>query len=178
CCPEPGGAVGGFQGDLAGALELRGIRIPGALASPEVEDARRVRALRRRFAPVTGRQGAVLLPGPAVHAQAAVALPRDSQQAHRRGFLLASLGERELPPQPLDLAASALALDRLAELPVDRANLTRSAGGVIADRSKPEQVARQLRAVRVEDERPPDAERAAEQPRLEHHVAARGRLPG
>jgi hypothetical protein len=32
--------------------------------------------------------------------------------------------------------------------------------------------------VRVEDERAPDAERAAEQPGLEHHVVARRRLPG
>jgi|Tabmets5t2r1_1033131.scaffolds.fasta_scaffold00714_7 predicted ester cyclase len=43
-----------------------------------------------------------------------VALARDAQQAHRRGFLLAPHGQRELPPQTLDRSAPTLALDRLA----------------------------------------------------------------
>jgi hypothetical protein len=53
-----------------------------------------------------------------------------------------------------------------------------SAGLVVADGGQSEEVARQLRTVRVEDERAPDAERAAEQPGLEHHVVARRRLAG
>src|SRR5207247_123422 len=61
---------------------------------------------------------------------------------------------------------------------VDRANLRWAGGRVVADGGQPEQVARQLRTVRVEDERAPDAERAAEQPGLEHHVVARRRLAG
>src|SRR6059058_5020114 len=77
CRPVPGGAVGGFHRDLAGALELRGIRVPRTLALPEVEDAGRIPALLRSLAPVAGRQGAVLLPGPAGHVQATVAVPRD-----------------------------------------------------------------------------------------------------
>src|SRR5881227_338213 len=64
---------------------------------------------------------------------------------------------RELPPQPFDRAAATLSLDRLAELLVDRANLRRAGGRVVADGGQPEQVARQLRTVRVEDERAPDA---------------------
>ena len=152
--------------------------MPGALALPEVEDAGRIPALLRCLAPVAGRQSAVLLPGPAVHGQTAVAVPRDAQEAHRRGLVLAPHGQRELPPQPLDRTAVTLGLDRLAELLVDRANLRRAGGRVVADGGQPEQVARQLRAVRVEDERAPDAEGAAEQPGLEDHVVARRRLAG
>ena len=153
CRPVPGGAVGGLHPDLAGALELRGIRVPRALALPEVEDAgRRVPALLRSLAPVAGRQGAVLLPGPAGHVQATVAVPRDAQEAHRRyGSASVRMVSERLPPQPLDRAAAPLGLDRLAELLVDRANLRRAGGRVVADGGQPEQVARQLRTVRVDD---------------------------
>src|SRR5256885_6809590 len=99
CRPVPGGAIGGLHCDLAGALELRGIRVPGALAPPEVEDAGRISALLRSLAPVAGREGAILLPGPTGHVQATVAVPRDAEEAHRRRFVLAPHGERELPPQ-------------------------------------------------------------------------------
>src|SRR5687768_4927407 len=150
--------------------------MPRALALPEVEDARRIPALLRSLAPVAGRQGAVLLPGPSVHDQAAVAVPRDAQEAHGRWLVLTPRGERELPPQALDRAAATLGLDRLAELLVDRANLRLAGGRVVTNSGQPEQIARQLRTVRVEDERAPHAERAAEQPGLEHHVVARGRL--
>src|SRR5919201_5419295 len=102
-----------------GTLELRGIRVPRALALPEVKDAGRIPALLRSLAPVAGRQHAVLLPGPAGHVQATVAVPRDAQEAHRRRFALAPHGQRELPPKPLDWAAATLGLNRLAELLVD-----------------------------------------------------------
>src|ERR687891_855725 len=92
CRPVPGGAVGGLDSDLAGALELRGIRVPRALAPPKVEDAGRIPALLRSLAPVAGRQGAVLLPGPAGHAQVTVAVPRDAKEAHRRRFELVTRG--------------------------------------------------------------------------------------
>src|SRR5439155_2403537 len=133
CRPIPGRAVGGLHRDLAGALELRGVRVPRALALPEVEDAGRIPALLRSLAPVAGRQRAVLLPGPAGHVQATVALPRDAQEAHRRRFVLAPHRKRELPPQALDQAPPSLGLDRLAELLVDRANLRRAGGRVVAD---------------------------------------------
>src|SRR5438270_5603859 len=173
CRPVPGGAVGGLHPDLACTLELRGIRVPRALTLPKVEDAGRIPALLRSLAPVAGRQGAVLLPGPAGHVQATVAVPRDAQDAHRRRFALAPLGKRELPPQPLDRSAATFGLDRLSELLVDRANLRRAGGRVVADGGQPKQVARQLRTARMEDERAPNAQRAAEQPGLEHHVVAR-----
>src|SRR5918997_6564182 len=95
CRPVPGGAVGALHPDLAGPLELRGIRVPRALALPEVEDAGRIPALLRSLAPVAVREHAVLLPGPAVHVQAAVAVSRDAQEAHRRRFCLAPRGQRE-----------------------------------------------------------------------------------
>src|SRR5205807_4317046 len=178
CRPVPGSAVGGLEPDLTGALQLRGIRVSRALALPEIEDAGWIPTLPRSLAPVAGRKGAVLLPGPTGHAQPTVAVARDSQEAHRRRFSLAPHGKRELPPQPLDRAAATLGLDRLAQLLVDRANLRRAGCRVVADGGQPEQVAWQLRTVRVEDERAPDAERAAEQPGLEHHVVARRRLAG
>src|SRR6185437_7147176 len=168
--PVPGGAVGALYPDLTGALELGGVRMPRALALPVVEDAGRIRALLRSLAPIAGRQGAVLLPGPAVHVQATIAVPRDAQETHRRGFVLATRGERKLPPQPFDRTAAPLGLDRLSELLVDRAKLGRRSGGVVADGGQPQQVGRQLRIVRVEDERAPDTERPAEQTGLEHHV--------
>src|SRR5213079_372320 len=164
CRPVPGGAVGGLHPDLAGPLKLWGIRVPRALAPPEVEDAGRIPALLRGFAPVAGRQGAVLLPGSAVHAQATVAVPRDAQEAHGRRFFLASHGERELPPEPLDRATATLGLDRLAELLVDCAHLRRPGGRIVANGRQSKQVARQLRTGCVDDERAPDAERATEQP--------------
>src|SRR2546423_2856588 len=119
CRPVPGGAVGGLHLDLAGALELRGIRVPRALALPEVEDAGRIPAPLRSLAPVAARQAAVLPPGPAVDVQATVAVPGDAQETHRRRLFLAPHGERELPPQPFDRAAATLGLDRLPEFLVD-----------------------------------------------------------
>src|SRR6187549_3029154 len=50
CRPVPGGAVGALHPDLAGPLELRGIRVPRALALPKVEDAGRIAALLRGLA--------------------------------------------------------------------------------------------------------------------------------
>src|SRR6266568_3368543 len=49
---------------------------------------------------------------------------------------------------------------------------------VVTDGGQPEQVAWQLRTVRVDDKRAPDAERAAEQPSLEHYIVARRCLAG
>src|SRR5688500_9990307 len=92
CRPVSGGAVGSLQPDLASALELRSIRMPRALTPPEIENAGRVPALLRSLAPVAGRQRAVLLPGPAAHVQATVALSRNAQEAYRRRFVLAPHG--------------------------------------------------------------------------------------
>src|SRR5207244_11319365 len=152
CRPVPGSAVGGRQPDLTGALQLRRICVSRALALPEIEDAGRIPTRPRSLAPVAGRKGAVLLPGPTGHAQPTVAVARDSQEAHRRRFSLAPHGERELPPQPFDRAAATLGLDRLTQLLVDCANLRRAGGRVVANGRQPEQVARQLRTVCVQDE--------------------------
>src|SRR6185437_6539707 len=154
------------------------IRVSRALALPVVEDAGWIPALPRGLAPVAGRQAAVFLPGPAGHVQGTVAVPRDAQEAHCRRFFLAPHGQRELPPQSLDWAPAPFGHDRLAELLVDRANLRRRGGRVVPYGGQPEQVAWQLRTVRVEDERAPDAERAAEQTGLEHYIVARRRLAG
>src|SRR3970282_2057999 len=84
CREVAGGPGGGLHLDLAGALELRAFRVRRPLAFPEVEDAGRIPALLRSLAPVAGRQGAVLLPGPAGQVQATVAVSRDAQEAHLR----------------------------------------------------------------------------------------------
>src|SRR5262249_56390872 len=99
---------------LAGTLEVRGIRMPRTLAVPEVEDADRIPALLGGLTPVAGRHSAVLLPGPADHVQAVVAVPRDAQESDRRRFVVGAHGQRELPPQPLARTTATLALDRLA----------------------------------------------------------------
>src|SRR3954471_9451418 len=92
CRAVAGGAVRGLHLDLAGALELRGIRVSRALTLPVVEDAGRVSGGLRHLAPVASRQGAVLLPCPAAHGQVTGTIPRDAQEAHCRRFLLAPHG--------------------------------------------------------------------------------------
>src|SRR5262249_7752401 len=79
CRPVPRRAVRAFHRDLAGAFELRGIRVPRALALPEVEDAGRIPSLFRSLAPVAGRERAVGLPGSPVHGQAALAVRGDAE---------------------------------------------------------------------------------------------------
>src|SRR3954453_17157254 len=64
CRPVAGGAVRALHLDLSGALELRRIRVPGALTLPVVEDAGGLSGSPRSLTPVAGRKGAVLLPGP------------------------------------------------------------------------------------------------------------------
>src|SRR4051794_8918640 len=112
--PVAGGAVGGFQADLAGALELRRVRVQRAFALPVVEDPGRRLPLARRFAPIARRERAVLLPGAAGHLQRTALVARDLQQADGRRLLLAALGEGELPPHPVDAGGAALVLDRVA----------------------------------------------------------------
>ena len=138
--------------------------MPRALALPEVEDAGRIPVLFRRLAPVAGRQGAVLLPRLPATLRSPVSIPRYAQEAHRRRFLLGPNGERELPPQSFDRTTSTLGLDCLAEFLIYRPYLRRVGGRVVADRGQPEQVARKLRTVGVQDERAPDPECAAESP--------------
>src|SRR5262245_8545889 len=73
---------------FAGALVPWGIGGPRSLALEAVEDAGRVPALLRSLAPVVGRQGAVLLPGPAVDGQVTLSVARDPQEADRRRLVL------------------------------------------------------------------------------------------
>src|SRR6266496_1644399 len=55
----PGRAIGGFDPDLARAVQLRGVRVPGPLSVPVVEDAGGLLPLLGRFAPVSRGQGAI-----------------------------------------------------------------------------------------------------------------------
>ena len=191
-------AAGGFGIQAGVAIRLQVVQYPVARSAvstlispvpPELRGIRRrgrLRPSRSRgcrpdpCAPSQPRSSSVpkvpsSCQAPAGHVQATVAVARDVQEAHRRRFGSSLRTVSELPPQSLDESAATLGLDRPAELLVDRANLRRAGGRVVADGGQLEQVARQLRAVRVEDERAPHAERAAEQPGLEHHAVARRR---
>src|SRR5579864_6404580 len=54
CDPVPGRPVGRLQPDLPGTLQLRCVRMARPLASPEVEDTRRVAAFLRGLTSVAG----------------------------------------------------------------------------------------------------------------------------
>ena len=170
----PGGAVGGLEADLAGALERRCVGVPRALSLPTIEDAGGVLLLLGRLAPVARRQRAVLLPRAAVHLERAVASARDPEQAHRRRLASAALGQRELPPQPFDAGDAAVASIALRSFWLT-ARMS-AAVSPVAHAGQTEEIARQLRSVRVQDERPAHPEDAAEETRLEDHVVARRRL--
>src|SRR5262249_22838972 len=60
--PVPRRAIGGLRPDLSRPIQLRRVRVPGPFSLPVVEDARRLLAFLCHFAPVSGRQAAVLLP--------------------------------------------------------------------------------------------------------------------
>src|SRR4029079_5343139 len=106
-----------------------------------------LRSLVGGTAPGAAIHCAAPLPRPAVHRQATVAVARDAQETHGRGLALAPRGQRELPPQALDRSATTLGLDGLAKLLVDRADLRRTGGGLVADGGQSEQVGRQLGTV-------------------------------
>src|SRR6185436_11058602 len=116
--PVAGGAIGRLEPDLAGALELRRVRVARPLAVPEVEDARRVAPLLRGDAPVARRERAVLLPTPAGDLDLAVPVPADPEQADDRRLALAADRERVLPPVAFDAVEPADVGDRLLELHV------------------------------------------------------------
>src|SRR5262245_20366605 len=168
-------AIEGLQPDLPRPLQLRRVRIQGPFAPPEVEDSRRVLLLLRGFAPVSGRQAPVFLPGAAGDLQHAVAVPGDAHEAHRGRLLRAALRQGQLPPQALDARESALVLYRLAQLLVDDSDLGRRRL-FVPDTREAEEIGGKLRALRMEDERPAHAEDAAEEAGFEDDVVPRGRL--
>src|SRR5207253_4196321 len=118
-----GRAIGGLHPDLPRPVQLRRVRVQGPFSLPIVEDARRLLLLLRRFAPVSRRQGAILLPRAAGQLQRAVAISRDPQEAHGGWLPRAAFRQGELPPEPLDAGDAALVLDRLPKLLVDDSHL-------------------------------------------------------
>src|SRR5205085_5450422 len=73
----PGCAIGGLNPELPRPVQLRRVRVQGPFSLPIVKDAGRVLLLLRRFAPVPGREGAILLPGTADDLERAIAVSRD-----------------------------------------------------------------------------------------------------
>ena len=165
-----------FEQDLARPFDVRRVRVARALTAPEVEDPRGVHAFARGLAPVAGRQRALAVPRPPGDLERAHAIAADGQQRNGRRLDLGPGRQRQLPPRPLEPADPPFSVDRLAQRLVDLANDRRRGVGVVADRRETVQVGRQFRAARVQDVRPSNAQRAAEQARLEHHVVARGGL--
>src|SRR3954451_12553759 len=143
--------IGGFEQDLAGALEPRCLRVARPLTVPEVEDARRVLLLLGGLAPVAGGQGAALLPRAPRDLEQPEAVAHDPQEADGRRLAWPACCQRVLPPEPLDVGTPALVLDRLAQLLTDPVCARLGSGFVIPDRGEAEKVGRELRAARVED---------------------------
>src|SRR6186997_1391962 len=113
--PARGPAVG-LETNLAGALDLGCVRLPRALAFPEVEDARRVAALLGRLGPVPSGERPVLLPRPTRDLDAAFPVAPDSEEADHRWLALGPDRLRVLPPVAFEAGQPALVLDRLSQL--------------------------------------------------------------
>src|SRR5262249_24640911 len=138
----------------------------------------RIPPLLRRFAPVSRRQSAILLPATAAQLQRAGAVSRDPQEADGRRLAGGPLGQGELPPEALDAGDAALVLDRLPHLLADGSHLRNARPFAVAYGRETEQIARKLRATGMEDESAAHSEGATEQPGLEDHVVSRRGLAG
>src|ERR1051326_1284583 len=170
-------SVDGLDSNLSRPVQLRRIGVPGTLTIPVIEDAGRILLLLRRFAPIAGGQRPVLLPRAAAELQRAVAIPRDAQETHRRRLLGAALGQRKLPPQTLDASDPSLALDRLPKLLIHQPHLRRGDVPVTHGRET-EEIRRQLRAIRMKDERAVHPQHTAEQTGFENDIVPGRSLPG
>ena len=171
-------AVGGLQPDLSRPLQLRRVRMQGPFALPVVEDARSVLPLFHRFAPVPGRQGAILLPCTAGQLQRAVAVSRNLQKTHGRRLLLGALRQGKLPPHAFDAGDAALVLDRVAKLLADDFHHGGGGRSVVAHAREAEEIGWKLRAAGVQDEGSAHPEDSAEQAGLEDDIISRRCLTG
>src|SRR3990172_6143629 len=84
----------------------------------------------------------------------------------------------ELPPQALYACDAALALDRLPKLLVDDFYLGRGRSFAVAYAGKPEEIARKLRAARMEDEGSVHSEGSTEKASFEDDIVSRRSLTG
>src|SRR5262249_29475194 len=150
--PVPGRTIGGLHPDLPRPIQLRRVRVPGPFSLPVVDDARRLLPFLCRFAPLSSRQAAVLLPCAATHFQSAAALSRDRRKGVGGGLPLVAFRQGELAPQAFDANVLALVRDRLPKLLVDDFHLGRGGRSVVAYAGQAEEIAWKLRAVRMDDE--------------------------
>jgi len=93
-----------------------------------------------------------------------------------RGTISPALGQGALPPVAFDARDAALVFDRLSQLLVDDLDLERGHRFVVPDGGEAEEIGRELRAVRMNDEGSMHSERSTEQPGLEDDVVSRRSL--
>jgi hypothetical protein len=108
----------------------------------------------------------------------AVAVSRDPQEAHGGGLPQAALRQEKLPPQALDASDSALVLDRLPKLLVDYSYLGRGRRFAVPYAREAEEIARKLRAARMEDEGSAHSEGSTEKAGFEDDIVSRRSLTG
>ena len=110
--------------------------------------------------------------------QRAVAVSRDSNEAHGGRLENAALRQGELPPQTFDACDAAFVLDCLPKLLVDDSHLGSGRRFAIPYSRESEEIARKLRAARMEDEGSAHAEDSTEKAGFEDDIVSRRRLTG
>src|SRR5205823_8011336 len=108
----------------------------------------------------------------------AVAVSRDPQEAHGGRFPRAAFRQGELPPEALDPGDAALVLDRLAKLLVDDSRLGSGRRFAVPYAREAEEIARKLRAARMDDKGSPHSERSTEKAGFEDDIVSRRSLAG
>src|SRR5512132_4334634 len=174
----PGRAIGGLDSDLSRPVQLGRVRVPGPFSLPVVEDAGGIPLLLCRFAPIPRGQGAILLPRAAPDLQTPVAISRDLQEADGRRLLGAALRQGQLPPESLDAGNAALVLDRLPKLLIHGFHRGSGRRFTVPHARETVEIARELRALRMENEGSAHSENATEKTRFENHVVPRRSLTG
>src|SRR5262245_28653005 len=105
-------------------------------------------------------------------------MSRAPRNADGGGLPLVAFRERELPPQAFDANDLALVLDRLPKLLVDDFHLGRGGRSVVPYAGQAEEIARKLRAVRMDDEGSAHSEDSTEKAGLEDDIVSRRCLSG
>src|SRR5262245_13923057 len=103
-------------------------------------------------------------------------ISRDPQEADGGGLPLVAFRQGELPPQAFDANDLALVLDRLPKLLVDDFHLGRGGRSAVPYAGQAEEIARKLRAIRMDDEGSAHSEDSTEKAGLEDDIVSRRSL--
>jgi hypothetical protein len=112
------------------------------------------------------------------HLQRTVAVPRDPQETHGGRLPQAALRQGVLPPQIVDAGDAALVLDRLPKLLVDDSHLGGGRQLAVPYAREAEEIARKLRAARMEDEGSAHSESCTKKAGFENDIVSRRGLTG